>query len=321
MTGPRVTIAMPIFKRLEYLPNALACVALQDYDNIELIISDNAGIGQPLRSLVAQHYPKPFTYRQTPPVPISEHWNELIACASGEYFVLLCDDDEISTDFVSELVGLLQRHPSANAALARPETFDRSGVTRRYAGIWPELMGGHDFLCAWASKRLRLMSTVTLMARTAVIRAAGGYVHLPRALYSDNVLLLRLALTGDVVLGPRAIFRWRIDDASAGFSATWRDVAEASRLVLRFLETDAQVRAYAAAHSDQWPDLRAHLRRQCATWYFFRWKRYRDRVPPAEWVRAAFALPYVRGYYPLVRDVFVAEVAARLRALTGRRGG
>jgi hypothetical protein len=39
------------------------------------------------------------------------HWNRLIAEAAGEYFVLLADDDELSPTYVSELAGLLDRHP------------------------------------------------------------------------------------------------------------------------------------------------------------------------------------------------------------------
>lgn len=40
-----VTIAIPVYRRLNYLPGVLSAVALQNYDEIELIVSDNGQNG------------------------------------------------------------------------------------------------------------------------------------------------------------------------------------------------------------------------------------------------------------------------------------
>ncbi len=54
---PRVTIAIPVYKRLRFLPQCLQSIAEQDYPEIELLVSDNGENGQELRELVAEHYP------------------------------------------------------------------------------------------------------------------------------------------------------------------------------------------------------------------------------------------------------------------------
>src|SRR5687767_14831135 len=199
----RVTIAIPVYKRLQHLPGALRSVAAQDHPDLELIVSDNGANGSAVQALVTEHYQRPFRFRQNPvTVPLVTHLGQLLAEATGDYFVLLCDDDEIGSSFVAELSALLDAHPRAHVALARPETMDvDGGHIRRFDGIWPEHLSGEDFLRAWTVKRLRLMSTITLMARTATARACGGYADFPRGLFSDNLLLLKMCLAGDVVLG------------------------------------------------------------------------------------------------------------------------
>ena len=61
-----VTIALPIYKRLEYLPHVLGIVAAQDYPDIELLVSDNGMNGTRVREIVEASYPRPYRFRQNP---------------------------------------------------------------------------------------------------------------------------------------------------------------------------------------------------------------------------------------------------------------
>ena len=47
-----VSIGVPIYKRLEYLPSILKMVYAQDYPSIELIISDNGQNGTKVREII-----------------------------------------------------------------------------------------------------------------------------------------------------------------------------------------------------------------------------------------------------------------------------
>jgi hypothetical protein len=61
---PLVTIAVPLHKRMRFLPYALRSIAAQDYPEIELLVSDNGLNGPELPALVEEHYPKPYTFRR-----------------------------------------------------------------------------------------------------------------------------------------------------------------------------------------------------------------------------------------------------------------
>ena len=238
---------------------------------------------------------------------------------SGTYFVLLCDDDEISPRFVSDLVSRLEHEPRAHVGVARAATMDADGGNRRsFAGEWPERLSAADFIRGWTTKSIRLASTITHMARTASARACGGYANFPRGLYSDGLLLLKLALLGDVVLSQHSTFTWRIDDTSTGYSASYREVARSCRMFLRQLDNDADIMAFAATQPT-WMELRTLLRQQCGSWYFFRWRdRYRSRLSTLAWLRAACAMPYIPSYYEMVCAALLQDAKARVRQSLSR---
>jgi len=143
-----VTVVIPVYRRFDFLPKAIQCVASQDYPHIQLIVSDNGQNGTRVPEIVRQHYPGLFRFRQNPvPVPIATHFNQLLREAAGEYHVVLCDDDEISSNYISEMVGLLEfarAHPGQWAGLKKQlrrmtwETYlDRLESIYRKRLSWP----------------------------------------------------------------------------------------------------------------------------------------------------------------------------------------
>ena len=92
-----VTIGIPVYRRLDFLPHVLNVVNSQDYPDIELIVSDNGMNGSTVHDIVKKYYFRPSRFRQnSSTVGMSIHFNQIINEASGEYFILLADDDEIS---------------------------------------------------------------------------------------------------------------------------------------------------------------------------------------------------------------------------------
>jgi Glycosyltransferases involved in cell wall biogenesis len=59
-----VTNGIPIYRRLEYLPQVLVIVEEQDYPSIELLVSDNGMNGTKVRDALEANYSHPFTFRQ-----------------------------------------------------------------------------------------------------------------------------------------------------------------------------------------------------------------------------------------------------------------
>lgn len=306
-----VTIALPIYKRLEYLPHVLGIVAAQDYPDIELLVSDNGVNGTRVREIVESCYPRPYRFRQNPEtVDITRHFNQLMADAKGEYFVILCDDDEISANYVSELVASLEMYPDASVALARQETIDKNGiVVRRSSESMPRVLSGAEFISAtWVEYSFGMEMVGTFLVRTERLRACGGYPDFCRGTGIDNAISLKLVLGSSVGLSTRCTFRWRQDDASLCWSVSISELALASREFLNFLDTDPIFREYAEAFPEQWQRIKGCLVKMTWETYLGRWYNiYRVRLSWLPWVKSAFAMPFIADYYKRIARYLYAD--------------
>jgi glycosyltransferase involved in cell wall biosynthesis len=308
-----VTIALPIYKRLEYLQHVLGIVAAQDYPDIELLVSDNGMNGTRVREIVETCYPRPYRFRQNPEtVNITQHFNQLMAEATGEYFVILCDDDEISSNYVSELVASLDAYPDASVAIARQEMLDKDGVVvRKSSETMPPVLSGEEFISAtWTDYAYGMEMVGTYLVRTEKLRACGGYPGTG----IDNALLLKLVLGRSVGLNSQCAFRWRLDDASFGWSVSAAELALASREFLDFLDTDPVIREYALAFPEQWRRIKGSLVKMAWQTYLERWDGiYRGRLSWLPWVKSAFAMPFIPDYYKMIARHLYADAKSMLK--------
>ena len=306
-----VSVIIPIYKRLNYLPGVLQAVARQDYPNIELIVSDNGGILEQAKPIIEQYYPRPYTLRKTAKtIPIAAHFNDALTAASGEFLIWLCDDDLITPNYVSDLVGIMQSRPDVAVAIARQEIIDEEErVLRHSSPEVPEFMTGEEFILAWTKYSYECYATILM--RTADVRRLGGFGQFPYGTAADDSLLIRLALQGSVAFSQRSTFQWRWHETSAGFAMAPQHLATDLRQFMRFLDTDPTVLAYARQHPAAWARMKESIVEMTWVVYLYRWKTmYRRRLTTAQWVRAAFVMPLIPGYYRMVG----AELWSALRA-------
>jgi glycosyltransferase involved in cell wall biosynthesis len=303
-----VTVGIPVYKRLNYLPQALRSVHIQDYPNIELIVSDNGMNGAKITDIVDAYYSRPYRFRQNAEsVPVIPHFNQIINEATGEYFVLLSDDDEISPSYISELVNILEDNPQISIAFSRQEVIDQYGHIHSSSNEnLPPVMSGEDFVRAWCCYKLRFKCLLTFMSRTNEIKMCGGYPDFPKGFHSDNALPLKLCLNRYVAFSQRCTFRFRAHEASLEMSADYQEVAKASRQFLNFLDSDPNIVEFASRQSARWNQLKKYLIKLIWRTYFARWKgRYRKTLTPVQGIRAAFVLPFIPAYYRAVMSTLL----------------
>ncbi len=294
-----VTIGVPIYKRLNYLPNVLSVIAAQDYPDIDLLISDNGLNGALVPEIADKHYSKPYRFRQNPAtVSGSEHYNQLIDNATGEYVIILADDDEISPNFVSELVALMEKHPEAAVALGREETIDEAGhLIRRSKDSVPETLSALDFIRAnFGTHEYGFEAFCTFVAKTETLRECGGFPDIWAATSDEDLLIAKLSLGGLITFSTRCTFRKRFYEASGGYAIELKDLARGIREFVSCLDSDARLRKYAESHPREWLEAREVLVRNVWQTYLVRWaEMYRKRMSVPRWLVAGFAMP--RAYW------------------------
>lgn len=321
---PLVTIGIPIYTRLGYLPNVLRSVIAQDYPAIELIISDNGLNGAKVPEIVGRHYQKPVRFRQNSAIgSMSTHFNQIIAEASGKYFMILCDDDEISPNFVSEMVAIFERYSEASVALSKQEIMDESGkVIRSSSGNLPPIVTGPEFIHGlWRTSQYEFAGLASFFSRTEDLRACGGYPEFWRGHSHDDALVVKLCVDNYVAMSSRCTFRFRVYEASLGLSISMDDIARATRESLHFMASDPKLVQFAAAHPVEWLKVKDIVERMFWGCYYDRWNSiYRRRLSTAAWLKAAFSLPFIPAYYRAVSHTLLSEATHYLshRAKTVR---
>lgn len=95
MYYPKVSVLIPTYNRAKYLEECLNSVLMQDYTNLEIIISDNASTDNTPEVVRKYLSDKRLRYyRNEVNVGIIPNWKKLLyEYASGEYGKLICDDD------------------------------------------------------------------------------------------------------------------------------------------------------------------------------------------------------------------------------------
>ncbi len=311
-----VTIAVPIYKRLQYIPSILKMVGEQDYPEVELLISDNGKNGSKVREMVEGHYSRPYRFRQNPEtVQMVVHFNQLVNEARGEYFFLLLDDDEISPNFASELVVGMERHPTAKIGFSSQEVIDLSGkVLWRSKDPLPDVLSGPEFIRAtWQRYEFGFKSLAAFFVRTQALRDIGGIIVFSGGTHDDDSMVVQMCLMGDVVLASKCVWRNRLYEESYGMSLPIGVLADATVEFFTFLRKDPIVRRYAAANPQEWAYLKDCLTQMAWKTYLYRWRdMYRGRLSYWRWLRAAFAMPLIPGYYRQASRMLLADTKKRL---------
>ena len=303
-----VTVGIPVYKRLNFLPQALRSVAAQDYPAIELIVSDNGQNGAKIPEIVDQYYGRPYRFRQNATtVECSAHYNQLLNEASGDYAVFLGDDDEISSNLVSDLVRLLEKYPDAPVAIPKQELMDEGGITfKSSSNDVPEILSGEEFIRGWCLYTYRFETFSTVLLRTAEARRYGGYPIMPSANGDENLLMIKLCLGKSIALSGNSTVRKRHYETSLGLACDYQNLVDATKLFMKLVDEDPIIQQFARRHPDRWAESRELLAKMSWGTCFYRWKdMYRDRLPTLKWMASAFRMPYIQAYYAAVIPVIM----------------
>ncbi|MBV8375854.1 MAG: glycosyltransferase family 2 protein [Verrucomicrobia bacterium] len=231
--NPLVTLSVATLNRPGYFRQTLSSVLAQDYSNLDILVSDN-GSRDETPSLAAElikNDRRARFRRNDTTVPIHEHFTQCLEAARGEFFILLCDDDLVSPNFVSEVVGVATRHSSVNLVVPANVTIDENGeVIEEFSKPEGEIFDGPEFVKTWlwGPTPKIFINLATVLGRTEVMRRFGGYQGFARGQNIDNLLFLQCGISGRIGFAHRALFSWRVYNRSYGTTSTPEQIAESS---------------------------------------------------------------------------------------------
>jgi glycosyltransferase involved in cell wall biosynthesis len=189
--NPLVTVAIPTYNRAaHFLPLALRAACNQTYQNLEILVSDNAS-KDTTAELVASFGDHRIRYhRHSENLGASGNFNFCIQQARGEYISLLMDDDSIDPDFIQCCMDAARSNLSAGLIRTGTRVIDGQG---RLVYESMNLVAGlsfTDFVVAWTEGMTAPFLCSTLF-RAAPLRESG--MHSRHFLWCDVLTELPIA--------------------------------------------------------------------------------------------------------------------------------
>lgn len=247
-----VSIILPTFNRLEFLPAAVASVLAQTFTDWELIIADDGSDsatrgylrtlqdGERIRVLWLAHSGRPAVAR-----------NAAIHKARGTHVAFLDSDDVWLPDKLARQMASLRRNAQRHWSHTRFALTDRSGRI-----VQPSPRGTHAAKSGWIWESLLTGETVIALPSVVVSRAIlvrlGAFDETFR-MCEDNDLWLRLAARSEIDALPEALTLVRRHEQHSGDDVTaWEDRLRIFEALLRehaASPCERLIRSQCAAHA------------------------------------------------------------------------
>jgi glycosyltransferase involved in cell wall biosynthesis len=230
---PKISIGIPTFNRRDYVLEAIHSTLAQTYPNIEIIVSDNASTDDTWQHLsaLASKSPDPrlVLLRQTTNLGMTGNFNAALSAATGEYFLLLSDDDLLAPTAIAELAApFLADNGAAPAATLGVVWCPCTIIDAAGKALWDTAGGpAHETSVSlienlWLGHRGPRLASV--LERTADARSVGGYDQARFGMLCDTGNWGQVALHyPNVACVPRPLVQYRVHPSSGTGSAVCRD--------------------------------------------------------------------------------------------------
>jgi glycosyltransferase involved in cell wall biosynthesis len=207
----RVSIGLPVFNGEQYLRELLDSLLEQDFEDFELVISDNASTDATADICLryAREDPRIRYSRADRNLGAAANYNRVFALANGEYFKWAAHDDRYEPTYLRRCVETLDRAPES-VVLCYPSTVLIDGAGSVLRGHKDNL----DLRAREPHRRLRqfvkhwgLCNVVYGLVRASALEKTQ---LIEKYVGSDVTLLAELALLGEFWEIPEPLFFRRI---------------------------------------------------------------------------------------------------------------
>jgi glycosyltransferase involved in cell wall biosynthesis len=270
----KFSVLLPTRNRLEYLRYAVETVRRQDYEDWEIIISDNNSEDD-IAGYVAELADPRIRYVRTDRfVPVTDNWNNALDLSTGDYVVMLGDDDGLLPGYFTRLMAAMQDYPDPDFVYVgalffaypgvmpdAPDGFLRTDQNQFFSGDnprWLDAQTAKKIARGYLDFRMPVASNMqfSLVSRRAIdaMKASGPFFQSP---YPDFYATPALFLTSQrILVFPKPFVVIGITPKSYGFfhfnnrSGDGVDFLNNSAALLAD-ETDA-IRLPGTSYNDSW---------------------------------------------------------------------
>lgn len=131
----KFSVLLPTRNRLDFLKFAITSVLKQNYPNFEIIVSDNASQEDVKGYIQSLNEPRIKYSRTEEFLTVTENWNRCLNQASGDYLIMLGDDDILLQNYFEITKKLIEKFQS-------PDLIYTNAYLYAYPNVLPDFPKG-----------------------------------------------------------------------------------------------------------------------------------------------------------------------------------
>ena len=184
----KFSIGIPAFKS-KFLKECIDSILNQTYSCFELIIINDCS-PEPIGKIIAEYSDDRISYfindRNNGAIHVVDNWNKCLKNATGDYFVLMGDDDRLEPTYFQEFINLIAKYPGVDVYHCRSKIISEESIPYAITPINPEYEDIYDFILS-CLKGHRQQYISDFVYKTSALKLKNGFYNLPLAWASDYV--------------------------------------------------------------------------------------------------------------------------------------
>lgn len=215
MTEIKFSIGIPAFKDV-FFKKCIDSILNQTYSNFELIIVNDASPND-LKSIVNEFNDGRIRYFENETNVGAENvvlnWNTCLDKATGDFFILMGDDDMMAPNYLEEFYQLIQNYPDLDVYHCRSLIVDEEDYPKELTHSWPEFETIYENIYhRLRGERKQYISD--FVYRTSHLNSQNGFYYLPLAWCSDDLTAYRACGSKGIAHINKPVFKYRSNSFS-----------------------------------------------------------------------------------------------------------
>ena len=211
----KVSIGIPTYNRCNLLGDAINSALKQTYKNIEIIVFDNDSTDDTDQIIFSFEDSRLFYFRNDKNIGMVGNWNSCLEKATGEFFLLLSDDD-ILEEYAIEILIAGFIDDTISLSYGGVSFIDENNFPLELNNLSaPEIESGRNLVLNILKYKRAVYPSASLI-RTSTAKKMGGYPNIGSA--TDFALIGTLVKDSNVYYTNKKIVKYRIHKKSESFS-------------------------------------------------------------------------------------------------------
>lgn len=215
----KFTITIPCYKS-QFLAEAIDSVLNQSYQEFELILVNDAS-PFPVDAVVGKYRDSRIKYIKNKvncgAYNVVNNWNTCLQYASGDYLIMMGDDDRLDKDCLTTYSLLIDQYQDLNVYHGRTIIIDEKSQFVKLHEARPEWETLRSLMWHRLSGRMQYIGDF-LFRRDWLIQN-GGFVFFPLAWNSDDMTVFLAAKEKGIANTNTPVFNYRVNSSSISMSS------------------------------------------------------------------------------------------------------